>query len=255
MLLKPQVEDIKRFIKSQGDYALKALKSSPSFTYKDDKFDIVTEIDRKLEKNFYKYLIKNFPDFGFFGEEFEGLRSKKEFVWYLDPIDGTKYYARGVSLWAISLALSYKDKIILAFVYSPSTSEFFFANKNGSFLNNKKIKAISKTSIEQTQVFLYLKDYRNSGELINKITEHTSRLRIFGIDSLSLCWIANGFPGVFVKFYEYDNQKHLVDFSAGGFIAEQAGCKVEHLKCNEKTNLVLVGNPGVVDKIGRMILV
>lgn len=255
MLLKPQVEDLKRFIKSQGDYALKAIKSSPSFTYKDDKFDIVTEIDKKLEKNFYKYLIKNFPDFGFFGEEFEGLRSKKEFVWYLDPIDGTKYYARGVSLWAISLALSYKDKIILAFVYSPSTNEFFFADETGSFLNRKKLTSSKVSDINETQVFLDLKSYKSSGNLINILAEQSMRIRIFGIDSVSLCWIALGFPGIFVKFYDKSDPKNLVDFSAGLLIAEQAGCKVEHLKYNEMTNLVLVGNPGVVDKIGRMILV
>ncbi len=245
---------MKRFVVQQGDYALKALQNDIGLEYKGENFDVVTKIDKELERSFYKFLNKTFPEIGFYGEEFDLLRNNKEYVWYLDPIDGTKYYARGVSLWGVSLALRHNNETILGIVYSPTTKELFFADSAGSFLNNKQINGTKIDQLDQTQVFLDLRSYKNSGELINKIAEESMRIRIFGIDSLTLCWISLGFPGVFVKFYDNSDLKNLVDFGAGSFIAEKAGCKVETLKLNESMNILAVGNSGVVDKIGRMIL-
>ncbi|MBI2637602.1 MAG: hypothetical protein HYW88_01755, partial [Candidatus Sungbacteria bacterium] len=75
--------------------------------------NLVSYADKKIEVDIKKFLMKIFPSYGFIGEENGGFNSKAEFVWALDPIDGTTNYLQGLPYCAISLALLRQGKPIV----------------------------------------------------------------------------------------------------------------------------------------------
>src|SRR3989344_6065254 len=105
---------------------------------------IVTEADTAVEKFVRRQIKKEFPTHSILGEEFGGKISN-DYVWVIDPIDGTTNYSRGGSLFSISLALMKDKKVICGVVYAPLLKEMFYASRNsGAFLNGKKIKCSEK---------------------------------------------------------------------------------------------------------------
>jgi len=105
------------------------------------KRDLVTQADLKSEKIIIGNLKRNFPNHQILSEE-AGLSAKHDdYLWIIDPLDGTTNFYIHNPLWAVSIALVYKKEIIMGAVYCPLQKELFFAAKNkGSFLNGKKIK-------------------------------------------------------------------------------------------------------------------
>ncbi len=105
------------------------------------KRDLVTKADLKSEKIIITNLKKNFPNHQILSEE-AGLSAKHEdYLWIIDPLDGTTNFYIHNPLWAVSIALTYRGKIIIGAVYCPLQEELFFAEKGkGAYLNNKKIK-------------------------------------------------------------------------------------------------------------------
>src|SRR3989344_2262382 len=102
---------------------------------------IVTEADTAVEKFVRRQIKKEFPTHSILGEEFGGKISN-DYVWVIDPIDGTTNYSRGGSLFSISLALMKNKKMVCGVVYAPALNEIYYASKGkGAFLNGEKIRS------------------------------------------------------------------------------------------------------------------
>ena len=117
--------------------------------------DIVTDIDIAVELYLSKHLSKLIKNSNFIGEE---IYSKKpsilkyylsdEYCWTVDPIDGTNNFAKSKENFAVMVALTKNKTIVQTFIYKPITDDFMCADKNGTFLNNKKITLKKDTLIE-----------------------------------------------------------------------------------------------------------
>jgi histidinol phosphatase-like enzyme (inositol monophosphatase family) len=89
------------------------------------KFDPVTVADRNAEAAMRKLISTNFPDHGIVGEEYGPERENADFVWVLDPIDGTRAFISGLPVWGTLIGLLKEGKPILGMMAQPFTGERF----------------------------------------------------------------------------------------------------------------------------------
>jgi len=110
--------------------------------------DFVTEVDRKAEAEIIATVRKSYPDHAFFGEE-SGRSGEGEFVWIIDPLDGTTNFLHGFPSFAVSIAVQQKNRLQHAIIYDPMRQEFFTASRGeGAQLEGKKIRVSSQKTLE-----------------------------------------------------------------------------------------------------------
>lgn len=104
------------------------------------KRDLVTPADLKSEKIIINSLRRNFPNHQILSEE-AGLSAKHEdYLWIIDPLDGTTNFYIHNPLWSVAIALTYRGELVMGAIYVPTQNELYFAERRrGAYLNNKKI--------------------------------------------------------------------------------------------------------------------
>jgi len=167
--------------------------------YKEDG-EVVTVGDIRAENYILAAIKKNYPDHGVISEEGGGYSEDSRYVWILDPIDGTKYYAAGLPFYAISLALQLNGELVLGVVYSPMLDQMYSAaSGSGATLNGKAIHCSKKTDLAQSYVCLEIPNRCSADaevdwavDKLRRLITRTLRVRIFGVASLGLCFSAMG---------------------------------------------------------------
>jgi len=196
-----------------------------------EKDDIVTNVDLLVEDYIFSFIKKTFPKHGFDSEESEVYLPDSDYIWILDPIDGTKYYQDNIPIYSISLALQYKGKMIQGIVYLPETDDLFISSlERGDYSfkndNPNPILCSNMKNLEDISIILEMPN-RNDSDieinramgLISKMIKKVKRVRVLGVGSISLCYCAMGGFDLYVSLFI--DQKHY-DFSAGDFILEHA---------------------------------
>jgi histidinol phosphatase-like enzyme (inositol monophosphatase family) len=97
-------------------------------------FDPVTEADRGAEAAIRKRIAELYPEHGVIGEEYGEDRPDAEFVWVLDPIDGTRAFIAGLPLWTTLIGLRYQGRPVLGSIGQPFIDEIFLGHASGSRL-------------------------------------------------------------------------------------------------------------------------
>jgi myo-inositol-1(or 4)-monophosphatase len=187
------------------------------------KNDFVTEVDRQAEHIIIETIKNAYPNHSFLAEE-SGKSGESDFVWIIDPLDGTTNFLHGIPHFAVSIALEYKGRLDQAVIYDPVKGELFTASKGkGAQLNNKKIRVSSQKSLdgallatgfpfrEGQEVDKFIKSFK---ALFPKI----AGIRRAGVASLDLAYVA---CGRFDGFWEYSLKPW--DIAAGVLIVQEAG--------------------------------
>jgi myo-inositol-1(or 4)-monophosphatase len=192
--------------------------------------DLVTEIDREVERVFRATIAQRFPDHAVLGEEFSDEAQREivpAFCWVFDPVDGTTNYAHGLPIFCSSLALEIDGTPAVAAVYDPTRRELFTAARGeGAWLNGVRLRVSSATALIDSLLctgFPYSVQ-QNPGALVALFGEFIARsraVRRLGSAALDLCYVA---AGRFDGFYE----RHLNpwDIAAGALIVQEAGGRV-----------------------------
>ena len=120
-------------------------------------YDQVTSADKAFEKFIRGEINKKFPDHQIIGEEFGHLKSKSDFTWVLDPIDGTRSFVIGNPTWSNLISLNYKGNPILGLANFPILRKYYFntSNKNAYVFENgkkKKIKVNNKAKFSNMKM-------------------------------------------------------------------------------------------------------
>lgn len=110
----------------------------------------VTLADRGAEALMRGLIAKKFPGHGIIGEEFGSERPDAEFVWVLDPIDGTKSFITGVPLWGTLIALLHHGQPILGVINQPVLDQLMLGDGTTTTLNGRTVRCRSTTQIEQS---------------------------------------------------------------------------------------------------------
>jgi len=190
--------------------------------------DLVTPADLKSEKIIIAAIKKNFPDHQILSEE-AGLSAKHEdYLWIIDPLDGTTNFYIHNPLCSVSIALAYKDEIILGAVYAPLLKELYFAEKGqGAYRNDKKI-TVKNDGIKSINAFCHGRETKNIKRALKYYAYqklHTLDCRQLGSAAIEMAYVACGrlssllIPGVWPW-----------DVAAGVLLVREAGGCVTDFK-------------------------
>lgn len=113
----------------------------------------VTVADVKAEELIRARLEAAFPDHGIVGEEHGESRPEASARWFIDPIDGTKSFMRGVPLYAVLLGLELEGTVVVGAAYFPALDEMLYAAKGGgAFLNGRRVRVRDTTELGRAMV-------------------------------------------------------------------------------------------------------
>lgn len=193
--------------------------------------DYVTDVDRACEEAITEVLRTAYPDHAVLGEEFghQGPEGS-EFVWIIDPIDGTSNFIHGLPNYAVSIALAHRGQITQSCIYDPARNELFTATRgSGAFLNERRIRVSRRTRMSDALLGV---SWPGSGEVdggasrFRPMAENALALRRMGSSVLDLCYVASGrldgFCGVGLKPWDLAAGSLLV-LEAGGLVADFDG--------------------------------
>ncbi|MCZ4280217.1 inositol monophosphatase [Kiloniella laminariae] len=150
--LKQRFEHAQKVIRAAGEKALDYFNRRDELTIetKADPQDVVSIADKDVETIIRGMTRELFPDDGFMGEEHGQETGKNDFLWVIDPIDGTACFLTGMRPWCISVALMKGDRIAAGLVYDPNTDELFAAlaghgaHLNGAPIHSQKSKSVTE---------------------------------------------------------------------------------------------------------------
>ncbi len=185
-------------VKDAGELLLRQSKEVFAVTMKNnDPRDIVTAVDIAVNDFLVSTLKKEFPTYGIYSEEGSGETKEGEYMWTIDPVDGSSNFARHIPHFAICIGLLHKGVPILGVVYNPVTRELFsFEKGRGAFLNGIPIRVSNTTSLKDAYVILHIgrkEDVRDWGlALQRKFLESAKKNMNLGSSALDLAFLACG---------------------------------------------------------------
>ena len=195
------------------------LKNVNAFSKK-NTYDLVTKADIDAESKIITILKDKFPEHSILTEESGEERNESDYLWIIDPLDGTNNFYHKFPMFCVSIALYKKGKPLIGVVFDPIKKELFSAEKNkGAYLNDKQIKVSSTNSLNKS--LLALGFYYERGSLMRKslgqmkkfFYENVHGIRRTGSAALDLCYTACG------RFDGYWELKlNPWDYAAGSLI-------------------------------------
>ena len=224
----------KKFLNKSDNILKKSFDTQLDINYKRDESP-VTKIDKRVEKLFRSELKKTFPSHQVLGEEYNNLKKDSEYLWIIDPIDGTKSFIHGNYNFGTLLCLTHKGRPILGFISCPLLKKRWIGIKNkGAYLNDKLIKKnISnnslKNSIISSSAFTAFKKNVKENRLFYKLSEKI-RYYIFGGDCVQYGLLASGRISMVVennlKPWDYMALINIIEES-GGIITDWKGKELD----------------------------
>jgi fructose-1,6-bisphosphatase/inositol monophosphatase family enzyme len=199
--------------------------------------NLVTETDVDIERLIQEILDREYPDHGVLSEETAGLESRdseleaREWLWVVDPLDGTRNYVSGIPFFCVNVALCHHGEPVVAVTHDPCHGETFWAEKGGgAFVNAEPIRASDKPSVRASVVGVDLgyDDWRAARmlELVADIWPGMQSVRIPGSAALGLAYAACGRYDLFAhhNLFPWDVAAGiLLVREAGGAITDRDG--------------------------------
>jgi histidinol phosphatase-like enzyme (inositol monophosphatase family) len=167
-------------------------------------FDPVTEADREAEKAIRALINAQYPDHGILGEEFGPENVDAEYVWVIDPIDGTRSYIAGIPLWGTLIGLTRNGDAIAGMMAQPHIGELFYADDDGAYLEGRgglirlatrDTRRVSDATLCTTTPVLFRDNFRTAFDRL----EAGCRMSRYGTDCYAYCMLASGYVDLVVE--------------------------------------------------------
>jgi myo-inositol-1(or 4)-monophosphatase len=202
-----------------------AFRSDMDIEFKKDRRDIVTAHDKAAEFAICAHLSAAVPDSSFVGEE-SGVHGAGGIQWFIDPIDGTANFARGLPSWCISIGAVYEDQIVAGAIVDPMGGNVFSADLMGAYHGEASLRSHG-TSDEGLATILC--SYPSARDMVldgrgvaldrfGGLVETYSAVRRIGSAALGLAHVAAGWADGAANF-----SINAWDITAGILILRQAG--------------------------------
>jgi len=186
-------------------------------------YDPVTEGDQAAETAIRTLIEENFPDHGILGEEHGSIGLDREFVWVIDPIDGTRAFISGVPVWGTLIGLYQNGRARMGLIDQPFTGERYFADGEKSHYRgpggDRVLKTSSCTTLSSAIMFTTSPHlFQDEDDRRYRAVESKSRLFRYGTDCYAYALLAAGHVDLVVE-------NSLKPYDVGGIIpvVEQAG--------------------------------
>jgi myo-inositol-1(or 4)-monophosphatase len=217
--------------------------------------DFVTEVDQAAEHAIIDVLLEAYPGHGILAEESGRARGAKhsEYVWIIDPLDGTTNFIHGLPVYAVSIALAFRGKVEQAVVYDPARNDLFFASKGrGAFLNDRRLRVSKRLRMADALIgtgFPFRKgdNFKRYVKMFEEVMQQCAGLRRPGAAALDLCYVAAGWYDGF-----FETGLSPWDVAAGSLMITEAGGLVGNFT-GEADYLyqreVVAGNPKIYSQL------
>jgi myo-inositol-1(or 4)-monophosphatase len=228
------IQDIIKIAKEAGEIVRNGFGKKLKIEYKSNETNLVTEIDKASEKYITDFIKKNYPGHDILAEESGENKSGSEYLWVVDPLDGTTNFAHGLPIFSVSIGLQRNGKTIMGVVYDVMQDITYFAEEgSGSYANSERLKVSLNDKVNHSVLvtgFPYniYDNPENALEKFSALTKRARAIRRLGSAALDLCYVAKG---VFDGFWEL--YLHPWDICAGMLIVEEAGGTVTDFNGSE----------------------
>lgn len=182
---------------------------------KDDKGDLVTNLDFEIEKYLIDEIGREYPGFTVVSEEYNSENRATENCFVIDPIDGTINFANGLPLWGIQVACVRGGKVCAAVIYLAALGEFYEADESGAYLNGEKI-GVNHYGVDRGLCDIEGPDKRKYQGLAMKEFRH---VRNINSAAVVFAWVAAGR----LSAATYLGWDKLWDYLPGRYLVEKAG--------------------------------
>ena len=159
-------------------------------------YDPVTNFDKNFEKLIRAKIQKKFPNDSIIGEEFNDKKTSGQFMWSIDPIDGTRAFVIGAPTWSNLVSLSYQDKSKIGLANFPELMKFYLNDKKYSYVfrngKGRIIKSSNNANLKTVKIignFHGTLSYEKQKKIIKKFGWS---FRLAGFDALNYCLLAEG---------------------------------------------------------------
>ena len=185
--------------------------------------DYVSYVDKGSEQLIVRALRELLPEAGFITEEGSAGHTDEQYVWVVDPLDGTTNFIHGFAPYAVSIALCKGREIVVGVVYEIVSDECFYAwEGGGAFVNERPIR-VGTSAISDALLCLQL-PYNSDAykpiisKLLNRFYGNVGSIRMIGSAAMALCYVAAGRLDAYAE--RYIGQW---DYMAGALIVQEAG--------------------------------
>jgi len=188
--------------------------------------DFVTEVDQASEAIIIETLLGAYPGHAIWAEESGRVHGAQdsEFVWIIDPLDGTTNFIHGLPIYCVSIALAVRGKVEQAVIYDPSRNDLFTATKGrGAYQNNRRMRVAKRSHLQDCLIstgfpYRHDDDFNTYLRMMGDMMQRTAGLRRPGAAALDLAYVAAGFTD---GFFELGLQPW--DVAAGSLLVTEAG--------------------------------
>jgi len=222
------------------------------------KNDYVTEVDRQAEAVIIDTLLKAYPKHAILAEE-SGTRGNSEYVWIIDPLDGTTNFMHGFPHFAVSIALQHKGKLQQAVIYDPLRQELFTTSRgDGAYLNDRRIRVSKRKNLDGALLgtgfpFGESANIDRFLDTCRTLMPVTAGIRRAGAATLDLAYVA---CGRLDGFWEFGLKPW--DIAAGALLIEEAGgvvCSIDTDKEYLTSGNIVSGNPYILEFLKEIVKV
>ena len=217
--------------------------------------DFVTDVDHASEAVIIETLLTAYPGHGIHAEEsgHEHGAKDSEFVWIIDPLDGTTNFIHGFPVYCVSIALAVKGKIEQAVIYDPSRNDLFTATKGrGAYMNDRRLRVSKRLRLNECLIstgfpFRPGDNFNNYLAMMGDVMQRAAGLRRPGSAALDLAYVAAGFTDAF-----FETGLQPWDVAAGSLLVTEAGGLVGNFTGESdflEQKECLAGNPKIYGQL------
>ncbi|HEY7379336.1 MAG TPA: inositol monophosphatase family protein [Steroidobacteraceae bacterium] len=247
--MQPLLNIAVRAARKAGDLIMRSLPRLESIQVASKgRNDFVTDVDRAAEQEIIATIHRAHPDHGILAEE-SGRSGSDEFVWIIDPLDGTTNFVHGFPTFAVSIALEHRGRLEQAVVYDPMRQELFTASRGtGALLDGRRIRVSNSRGLEGALIgtgFPYRENTRwleSYVAMLKTVMSNTAGIRRPGSAALDLSYVA---AGRLDGFWELGLKPW--DTAAGSLLILEAGGLIGTLTGGEykQGGHIIAGSPKV----------
>ncbi|HSN71499.1 MAG TPA: inositol monophosphatase family protein [Steroidobacteraceae bacterium] len=247
--MQPLLNIAVRAARRAGDLIVRSLNRAPTLEARQkSRNDFVTEVDQRAEQEIITTIRRTHPDHAFLAEE-SGRSGTGDFVWIVDPLDGTTNFLHGFPQFAVSLALEIRGRLEHGVIYDPMRQELYTASRgDGAQLDGRRIRVSRAQGLEGSLVATgfpyranvkYLDAYL---EMLRTVMQRTAGIRRPGSAALDLAYVAAGRVDAF-----WEIGLSPWDTAAGTLLITEAGGLVTTLSGGEyrQAGHIVAGTPRV----------
>lgn len=245
-------EKVKQWMFKAREMIISSFNTKLDINTKSNRNDLVTNMDKQIEKFYIDNIRKSFPNAKIMGEESEkdALRDSDGLFFVIDPIDGTMNFVKQKDNFASMIAVYQNQQPILGYILDVQNNELYWGGKSiGVYRNFTRLDKPQNLDLADGLLGMGLPLLLD--DKFQQVARATSGVRMYGSAGIEFINVLTG------KTLGYVSRLHAWDYAAGKILAEELGLVVEAIDGTDidvlSSKVVLVSTKNASQKINQMI--